>query len=96
MVNKIILILDPHTRLIYARRYEQSGEWEKAKEMFIKLGSCAFRKDIASIDMILEATKKGDEFRKKTSLVKGYYESGLLTIGEYSLVLDNVYKQVYN
>ena len=51
-----------------AKTFEKAGEWEKARQLWKHEGRM---EDVAAIDMILEATRLGDEYR---SLVAPYYE----------------------
>lgn len=44
-----------------AKKYERAGEWSKARELWKAMGRTG---DVAAIDMILESTAMGDEYRR--------------------------------
>lgn len=77
---------------IRAKQLENDGKWEEARSLRIALGHM---EDVAAIDMILQATRLGDEYRRLAAPINEDYEARRLNIYEYTARINEVWKQVY-
>lgn len=77
---------------IRAKKLENEGKWEEARSLRIALGHM---EDVAAIDMILESTRLGDEYRRLVAPINEEYEQRKLNIYEYNQKINEIHKQVY-
>ena len=76
---------------IRARKFEQEGKWQEARDLRNALGH---KSDVEAIDLIIESTRIGDEYR---SLVKDAYkkhERRELNNNELHEILTNSWNEV--
>lgn len=77
---------------IRARKFEQEGKWLEARTLRKSLGH---KSDVEAIDLILESTRKGDEYR---ALIKGVYErheKREINNAELHKILTEAWNKVY-
>lgn len=77
---------------IRANKLEKEGKWEEARSLRIALGHL---EDVEAIDMIIHATKLGDEYRRLSAPINEDYEARRLNIYEYTQIINEIHKQVY-
>lgn len=77
---------------IRARKFEQEGKWHEARQLRQALGQ---KSDVEAIDMIIDATNKGDEFRRLISGVYERYENREINNAELNQILTEAHNKVY-
>ena len=80
------------TNCINARKMELEGNWHEARRLRKALGH---NEDVEAIDLIIEATRKGDEYRSLVSGVYEQYENRDINKYEFNKILTEAHDKVY-
>ena len=78
--------------MLLARQFELQGKWYEARMFRLREGQM---RDVAAIDMILEANAKGDEYRRLTAGVYEDYESRKINTAQMMEKLNEAHNKVY-
>jgi len=79
--------------LIRARKFEIEGDWHNARILRKFEGQ---EDHVKAIDMILESTRKGDEFRRLTAGLHEQYEERKINLYQLNEALNIAHDKVYN
>lgn len=77
---------------IRARKFELDGKWHEARQLRKALGQ---KSDVEAIDMIIDATNKGDEFRRLIAGVYERWEKREINNSELNQILTEAHNKVY-
>lgn len=91
-MNNIYLSETYSTNCIRARKLENESKWEEARSLRIALGHM---EDVAAIDMIIEATRLGDEFRRLTAGLYEQWENHVINNYQLHVALTEAHEKVY-
>jgi hypothetical protein len=91
-MEKVYISDDSLNNLLRARKFELEGKWWEARKLRQFEG---YQQDVQAIDMILESTRLGDEYR---TLTKGAFEdleNRKINLYEFHNILNQAHKEVY-
>lgn len=92
MQNKVYISDSSLNNMIRARKHEIAREWIQARELRKREEQTD---DVAAIDLIIESTRLGDEYRRLTRGAFEEYENRKINIYQFNEILNNAWKQVY-
>ena len=79
--------------MIRARKFENESKWEEARALRKAEGQ---HDHVATIDLIIESNRKGDEYRRLTEGVAERWERRELNNQQMTELLNEAHKKVYN
>ena len=77
---------------IMAKKFERAGNWEAARKIWQYAGR---KEDVAAIDMILEATRLGDDYRRLTEGLVESWERREINNAQLHQKLTEAWDKVY-
>lgn len=91
-MEKFLVTDEDINSIIRAKQFENKGEWWKAREIYVRLKRDI---DVQAINMIIESTVKGNEYRRKSKSVFEDFEDRKINKYQFHELVTKIHKEVY-
>jgi hypothetical protein len=79
----------------YVRKLEFESKWEEALKFWKLYDYTEDKINVKAVELIIEANRKGDEFRRLMAPYREKLENHLINIYQYNEELNKAHKEVY-